>query len=116
MRRQKCAWGSTTTRRTEVTYEVRIAPAAERDIGKLATKIQDLVLEAIEALADEPRPAGSRKVRGLPRSFEVYCLVIAKDYRVVYQVRDQAAWVLVLRARDRKDVYKRVDDLKRLLR
>lgn len=96
-------------------YEVRIAPAAERDIGKLPAKIQDLALNAIDALADEPRPTSSRKVRAMPRGFEVYRVVVAKDYRVVYQIRDEAAWVLVLRARDRKDVYKRVADLKRLL-
>jgi mRNA interferase RelE/StbE len=96
-------------------YEVRIAPAAERDIAKLATKIQGLVLAALDDLAGDPRPEGARKLRGLPRQFEVYRIVVARNYRVVYQVRDEAAWVLVLRARDRKDVYKRVDDLKRLL-
>jgi mRNA interferase RelE/StbE len=99
-----------------VAYEVRIAPAAGRSIGKLPANIQDLILEAIEALAGEPRPAGSRKARGLPRQFEVYRLVVAKGYRVIYQIRDEAAWVLVLKGGDRKDVYRRVGDLKRLLR
>jgi mRNA interferase RelE/StbE len=99
-----------------VPYEIRFAPAAERSIGKLPANVQDLILEAIAGLADEPRPAGSRKLRGLPRGFEVYRLVVAKDYRVVYQVRDEAAWVLVLKGADRKDVYRRVGDLKRLLR
>ena len=49
-------------------------------------------------------------------SSQVYRLVVAKDYRVIYQIRDQAARVLVLKGGDRKDVYRRIGDLKRLLR
>ncbi len=97
-------------------YEIRFAPAAERSIGKLPAKVQDLILEAAEGPAAEPRPAGSRKVRGLPHAFEVYRLVVARDYRVIYQVRDEAASVLVLKGGDRKEVYRRISDPKRLLR
>jgi mRNA interferase RelE/StbE len=98
-----------------VAYEVRITPAAERDIRKLPARVRGLVLEALDGLADDPRPERSRKLRGLPQGFDVYRIVVARDYRVVYQIRDKAAWVLVLRARDRKEVYRRVDELKRLL-
>jgi mRNA interferase RelE/StbE len=96
-------------------HEVRIAPAAERAIGKLPAKIQGPVLEVLDDLAEHPRPAGSRKVRGLPRQFEVYRVVVAKDYRVIYQIRGEVAQILVLKVGDRKEVYRRVEDLKRLL-
>lgn len=97
-------------------YEVRVAPAAEREIRKLAAKVQAAVFDKLDELATDPRPAGGRKLQSLPRRFEVYRVVVESSYRIVYQVRDEALWVLVLRVADRKDIYKRVGDLKRLLR
>jgi mRNA interferase RelE/StbE len=99
-----------------VAYEVRVAPAAEREIRKLGVNVQAAVLKKLEELAADPRPVTGRKVQSLPRQYEVYRVVVEGSYRIVYQVRDEALWVLVLRVADRKDVYKRVGDLKRLLR
>ncbi len=96
-------------------YEVRVAPAAEREIRKLTAKVQTAVFAKLVELATDPRPAGGRKVQSLPRRYEVYRVTVEGSYRIVYQVRDEALWVLVLRVADRKDVYRRVGDLKRLL-
>ena len=96
-------------------YEVRIAPGATRAIEKLPARVQDAVLDKLAELSTDPRPDGSRKVRGLPRSYEVYRVAVHGTYRIIYQARDGEAWVLVLKVADRKDVYKRVDDLRRLL-
>lgn len=96
-------------------YEIRIAPAAERAIAKLPTPIQTTVLAKLEELAEEPRPAGCEKVRGLTK-YGVFRVKVERDYRVVYQVRDEAAWILVVKVADRKDVYRRLDDLKQYLK
>jgi mRNA interferase RelE/StbE len=96
-------------------WEVRIAPAAERGIGKLPSAIQVLVLEKIAELAENPRPAGCRKVRGLPGRYEVYRVEVAGTHRIIYQIKDEIALILVVKAADRKDVYKRVSDLRRSL-
>ncbi len=93
-------------------FEVRIAPAAERAITKLPRAIQTAVLETITALGSNPRPAGCRKVRGLPAHYEVYRVEVGGAHRIIYQVRETAAWILVLKVADRKDVYKRLGDLK----
>lgn len=36
-------------------------------------------------------------------------------HRILYQIKDETAWILVVKVADRKDVYKRISDLKRLL-
>ena len=40
------------------TYEVERRPRAERDLRKLVPQIRGGILEAILALAEEPRPPG----------------------------------------------------------
>jgi mRNA interferase RelE/StbE len=97
-------------------YEVRIAPGATRAIEKLSAQVQDAVLDRLAELSTDPRPDGSRKLRGLPRGYEVYRVAVQGTYRIIYQAKDEEAWILVLKVADRKDVYKRVDDLRRLLR
>ena len=42
-------------------YEVRIAPAAERAIGKLEAPVQVAILGKLEELAQNPRPAPGEK-------------------------------------------------------
>ncbi len=96
-------------------YEIRIAPAAERAIAKLPTPIQTAVLVKLEELAEEPRPAGCEKVKGLTKH-GVFRVKVESDYRIVYQVRDEAAWILVVKVADRKEVYRRLDDLKQYLK
>jgi mRNA interferase RelE/StbE len=97
-----------------VAYEIRIAPAADRAITKLPIPIQLAVLDALERLSEEPRPAGCEKVKGLGQ-YDVFRIRIEKDYRVIYQVRDETSSVLVVKVGDRKEVYRRVADLKRFL-
>jgi mRNA-degrading endonuclease RelE of RelBE toxin-antitoxin system len=96
-------------------YEMRIAPAAERAIGKLPASVQVAILDKLEELANDPRPANSEKVRELAQ-YGVFRVRVGKDYRILYRVKDQAAWILVLKVGDRKEIYARLADLKRLLK
>ncbi len=47
-----------------MTYQVEIAPAAKRQIKKLAQPIQKLIIERLEELATDPRPPGVLKMEG----------------------------------------------------
>ncbi len=96
-------------------YEIRIAPAAERAISKLSSPVQKSVLAAIAALGEEPRPVGCRKIRGLPAAYEVYRVEVGGTHRIIYQIKDESTLILVVKVADRKDVYKRISDLRRLL-
>ncbi len=96
-------------------YEIRIAPAAERAIGKLSAAVQAAILDKLEELAKDPRPANCEKVRELAQ-YGVFRVRVGKDYRILYQVKDQTAWILALKVGDRKEIYERLADLKRLLK
>jgi mRNA interferase RelE/StbE len=98
-----------------VAYEIRIAPAAERAIGKLSAPVQAAILDKLEELAQDPRPADCEKVRELAQ-YGVFRVRVRKDYRILYQVKDESAWILVLKVADRKEIYQRLADLKRLLK
>jgi len=98
-----------------VAYEIRIAPAAERAISKLSSPVQGSVLATIAALGEEPRPAGCRKIRGLPAPYEVYRVEVGGTHRVIYQIKNESTLILVVKVADRKDVYKRISELRRIL-
>lgn len=83
-------------------YEVRTKPAARRQIRNLPKQAQAVIVAAIEALADDPRPHGVRKLVGAEDLYRVR----AGNYRVIYQVSDDALLVLVVRVGHRKDAYR----------
>jgi mRNA interferase RelE/StbE len=96
-------------------YDLRIAPAGERAIDKLSPGIQGAVLDKTAELGREPRPADCRKIRALPARHEVYRVEVGGTHRILYQIKDETAWILVVKVADREDVYKRISDLKGLL-
>lgn len=96
-------------------YEIRIAPAAGRAIGKLSAQIQAAVLDKLEELAEDPRPATCEKVKELA-GYGVFRVKVGKDYRILYQVEDEITWILVVKVADRREIYQRLADLKRLLK
>lgn len=59
------------------------------------------IIEAIDALAENPRPEGVKKLKGE----EAYRIRVA-DYRVVYTIEDFIQIIEVQRIRHRKDAYK----------
>ena len=87
-------------------YLVEVAPAAERQIKKLTKAVQRQALAAIQELAQNPRPGGARALQGNLKGLLRIEFGPKKDYRIVYQVRDDVLTVLVVKVADRKQVYK----------
>jgi mRNA interferase RelE/StbE len=56
-----------------------------------------------EQLGGDPRPRGARKLEGGAGELRVR----VGDYRIVYEVDDEALRVLVLRVAHRREVYRR---------
>lgn len=69
---------------------------------KLASSIQDRVIEAVEKLAKAPRPSGCKKLAG---SEDTYRIRVG-DYRVIYTVDDVILIVAIERVRHRREVYR----------
>ena len=57
----------------------------------------------MNALGQEPRPHGVRKLSG---EEELYRIRVG-DYRVIYAIEDDALIVLVVAVGDRRDIYRR---------
>ena len=83
-------------------YRVEVAPAAARQLRKLDSGARRRVQAAVELLAQEPRPAGARKLVGGDGEWRVR----TGDHRIVYEIQDQVLTVLVVALGHRRDVYR----------
>ena len=83
-------------------YSIRFVESAARSLKKLPVGPRLRIAARIEALADNPYPPGTRKMAGEEHAYRIR----VGDYRVVYDVLDEAIIVLVLRIGHRKDVYR----------
>ena len=83
-------------------YSIRFVESAARSLKKLPVGPRVRIAARIEALADNPYPPGTRKMAGEEHAYRIR----VGDYRVVYDVLDEAIIVLVLRIGHRKDVYR----------
>jgi mRNA interferase RelE/StbE len=86
-----------------VSYEVYTTRKVEKAIARLPKETYDWMNDAIDALADDPRPSGCKKLSGR----EGYSIRVGQDYRVIYQVDDAARRVNVVKVSHRGDVYRR---------
>ena len=84
-----------------MTYRIEVAPAAARQLRKLDPPARRRIQAAVELLAQEPRPAGAKKLVGGDREWRVR----TGDYRIVYEIHDQVLLVLVLAVGHRRDIY-----------
>lgn len=96
------------------TYEVLYAKRVEKQLRAIPTPSRERVLDTIEALANDPRPYGYRKLSGLQTGLSVLYRVQQGDYRVIYTIRDQQLLVLVLKVGDRQDIYDRLEAIQAL--
>ena len=85
-------------------HRVELTPAAQRDLRRLPREVQARLATPIQALAENPRPVGVRKLRGEERTWRIR----VGPYRVVYDILDDQALVLVLKvARRTEATYRR---------
>ena len=84
-------------------YAIEFLPSAARELEALPRDAQGRVADAIEALADEPRPPGAKLLSGTGR--ERMWRISVRQYRVLYQVTDVRVTVAIVRVADRREVY-----------
>lgn len=83
-------------------YAVEVDTRAAREIRVLPRPEQARVIEKVQALADNPRPAGSVKLSGASRLWRIR----SGAYRIVYQIRDDRVLVTIVRVAHRWEVYR----------
>ena len=89
-------------------YRIEIKPRARRQSKHLPAAAAAAIDAAIGRFAVEPRPAGCKRVQGLPDGLRVR----VGDYRIIYVVDDHIRVVHVLRIAWRDKAYKRRRDLR----
>jgi mRNA interferase RelE/StbE len=83
-------------------YEIEFVTSAAKEFRSLEDRIKRRVAVAIDALRENPRPRGVRKLRGHERLYRIR----VGSYRVVYEIDEQAKLIRVTRIRHRREVYR----------
>lgn len=92
-------------------YEVKTKRSAKKAIRAIPQKkLRKRVEEAIDALADDPRPDGAKRLSGTPRG-TVLWRITEGPFRIVYEIRDEELVVLVVLVAQREGVYKMLRQL-----
>jgi mRNA interferase RelE/StbE len=84
-------------------FQIELAPAAYRVLKKLTGDTAQRLADAINELADDPRPAGMKKLAG---EINLYRIRVG-DYRIIYQIENKQLVVLIVAIGHRRDVYRR---------
>jgi mRNA interferase RelE/StbE len=82
-------------------YSLVVKQSAQRELDALDDVVFTRVDRKILALADNPRPAGCKKLKGYGDHWRVR----AGDWRVIYFIDDAAGLVSVTRIAHRREVY-----------
>lgn len=84
-------------------YKIQWKRSAEKDLRRVSQQYIPRILEAINALSQDPFPPKHRKLIGTDSSYRIRI----GDYRAVYQVDTETCVIVVFHVRHRKDVYRK---------
>jgi mRNA interferase RelE/StbE len=83
-------------------FSVRYTRSAEKDLQRLPASVVERVQAAILDLAADPRPRGSKKLKGYDDTWRIR----VGDYRVLYEIHEELVVVLIVQVSHRKDAYR----------
>ena len=82
-------------------YKVEFSKRVRKDFREIPEHDANRILSKIKALAEEPLPADSKKLKG-----EELFRIRVGNYRVIYSIEDEKMLVFVVKLGHRKDIYK----------
>ncbi len=82
-------------------YQIFILRRAQKELGSLPLSDYERLKQAILKLAENPRPAGYKKLVGR----EGWRIRVG-NYRIIYEIDDREKKILILHIGHRKDVYR----------
>jgi mRNA interferase RelE/StbE len=83
-------------------YAITFARSARKELEALDASLVGRIFPKIKLLAEEPRPAGCRKLVGEQRLWRIR----VGDYRVIYAIDDQQEVIDVIAIRHRREAYR----------
>ncbi len=84
-----------------MTYNVTLKKRTIKALEKINEPYYSSIKEALYSLADNPRPAGYKKLKGR----DAFRIRVA-NYRIIYEIQDAILLVDVIDLGQRKDIYK----------
>ncbi len=88
-------------------YHIKIEPSFKRELKKLSRQIQKKIIDRLDEMQGNPRPANVEK---LSQDFRFWRMRI-DDYRMIYAINDSEKIVIACRVRHRRDAYRDIDIL-----
>jgi mRNA interferase RelE/StbE len=85
-----------------MTHTIIIPKAVQKQLDALPGEIYERIADKIQQLAENPRPDGVVKLKGTTNEYRIRI----RDYRVRYEINDEALVVLLLQCKHRRDVYR----------
>lgn len=82
-------------------YVIAILRRAQKELADLPRDMYVRTRDAIRALAEEPRPPGSKKLAG-----RTGWRIRVGSYRVVYEIDDPNRSITIMHIGHRRDVYR----------
>ncbi len=84
-----------------IMFRIEVKKSAQKELSQISLPYNKKIVQAIDDLTFNPRPAGCKKLKGS----EAYRIRVA-DYRIVYTIEDVIQLIKIQRMRQGKDVYK----------
>ena len=86
-------------------YKLVLKKSAAKELQNVAGKAdRQRLVNRIAALAADPRPAGAERLSGTRDKYRIR----QRNFRILYEIHDDALVVYVVKVGDRKDVYRGV--------
>jgi len=83
-------------------YRLEVKERAVKELTRVRPEIGKRLLQSVESLSSDPRPRQSHKLSGSENSYRLR----VGDYRVLYQVDDEAMLVTIFKIGHRREVYR----------
>ena len=83
-------------------YQLKIIPAARKDLDNLPRKLFEAVKTAILSPAENPRPPGSLKLSDEEDGYRIR----VRDIRMLYRIKEKTKEVIIYRVKHRREVYR----------
>ena len=84
-------------------YEIYFKESVRKDLRRIPNSDLKRIMDRIEKLERDPRPAGCEKLAGTGEGIN---RVRQGDYRIVYTIQDQALTIWIIKVGQRKNIYR----------
>lgn len=82
-------------------YKLFVNPKIEKFLSKIDNKMAIRIRDRIRSLANDPKPIGSKKLKGHENAYRDR----VGDYRIIYEIYDSKVLIIVINVGHRKEVY-----------